>query len=218
MADINRIFHYLGNWKTGIRHLQLCKTLLVCPLNMRRVFLTMIDREIRHAKAGKKAGIILKVNSISDALLIHKLNEAARAGVEIRMVVRGIFCALTDPKKTKGNVSAISIVDEYLEHARVIIFHNLGKEKIFISSADWMVRNLDHRIEAAVPINDPAICAELKDIIHIQLRDNVKARILDNELTNIYVPSAGKKRVRSQIETYHYLYKKNIVHSEVSRH
>ncbi|MCK9403149.1 MAG: polyphosphate kinase 1 [Chitinophagaceae bacterium] len=218
MADINRIFHYLGNWKTGIRHLQLCKTLLVCPLNMRRVFLTMIDREIRHAKAGKKAGIILKVNSISDALLIHKLNEAARAGVEIRMVVRGIFCALTDPKKTKGKVSAISIVDEYLEHARVIIFHNLGKEKIFISSADWMVRNLDHRIEAAVPINDPAICAELKDIIHIQLRDNVKARILDNELTNIYVPSAGKKRVRSQIETYHYLYKKNIVHSEVSRH
>ncbi len=218
MADINRIFHYLGNWKTGIRHLHLCKTLLVCPLNMRRVFIAMIDREIRHAKAGKKAGIILKVNSISDALLIHKLNDAARAGVEIRMIVRGIFCAMTYPKKTKDTVSAISIVDEYLEHARVIIFHNLGKEKIYISSADWMVRNLDHRVEAAVPITDPAICTELKDIIHIQLRDNVKARILNNELTNIYVPSAGKKRIRSQIETYHYLYKKNIVHSEVSRH
>lgn len=218
MADINRIFHYLGNWKTGIRHLHLCKTLLVCPLNMRRVFIAMIDREIRHAKAGKKAGIILKVNSISDASLIHKLNDAARAGVEIRMIVRGIFCAMTDPKRTKDTVSAISIIDEYLEHARVIIFHNLGKEKIYISSADWMVRNLDHRVEAAVPITDPAICTELKDIIHIQLRDNVKARILNNELTNIYVPSAGKKRIRSQIETYHYLYKKNIVHSEVSRH
>jgi polyphosphate kinase len=107
-------------------------------------------------------------------------------------------------------------VDEYLEHARVMVFHNLGKEKIYISSADWMVRNLDHRVEVAVPVTDPEICQELKEIIHIQLRDNVKARILDNELTNNYVPSTGKKQVRSQIETYHYLYKKNIVTREVS--
>jgi polyphosphate kinase len=160
----------------------------------------------------------LKVNSLSDAFLIQKLNEAAKAGVEIQMIVRGIFCAVTHPKKTKQKVSAISIVDEYLEHARVMIFHNLGKEKIFISSADWMVRNLDHRVEAAIPVLDPVIAAELKDIIHIQLRDNVKARILDNDLTNNYVPSTGKKKVRSQIETYHYLYKKNIVNSEVSSH
>ena len=217
MADINRIFHYLENWKTGIEHLKACKTLMVCPVNMRHSLLTLIEREIRHAKAGKPASIIVKVNSLSDALLIQKLNDAAKAGVVIRMIVRGIFCAMTDPKKTKDQVSAVSIVDEYLEHARVIIFHNLGKEKIFISSADWMVRNLDHRVEAGVPITDPSICAELKDIIHIQLRDNVKARILDNDLSNNYVPSAGKKKIRSQIETYHYLYKKNIVHSEVSR-
>ncbi|MES2005063.1 MAG: polyphosphate kinase 1 [Bacteroidota bacterium] len=218
MADINRIFHYLENWKTGVQHLRMCKTLIVCPTNMRHSLISLIEREIKHAKAGKEAKIILKVNSLSDVVLINKLNEAAKAGVEIRMVVRGIFCAMIDPKKTKDTVSAVSIVDEYLEHARVMIFHNLGKEKIYISSADWMVRNLDHRVEAAIPIIDPKICAELRDIIHIQLRDNVKARILDNELRNNYVPSAGKKQVRSQIETYHYLYKKNTAHSEVSRH
>ncbi len=218
MADINRIFHYLENWKTGIQHLKACKTLLICPTNMRHTLLGLIDREIKHAKAGKPASVILKVNSLSDALLINKLSDAAKAGVTVRMIVRGIFCARIDTKKTKDKVSAVSIVDEYLEHARVMIFHNLGKEKIYISSADWMVRNLDHRVEAGIPVTDPAICAELKDIIHIQLRDNVKARILDNDLSNNYVPSAGKKKIRSQIETYHYLYKKNIVQREVSRH
>jgi polyphosphate kinase len=218
MADINRIFNYLENWKTGIRFLQQCKTLLICPINMRKTFIALIDQEILNAKAGKEARIILKVNSISDALLINKLNEASKAGVEIKMVVRGIYCMKTELSKNKNSVTAISIVDEYLEHARLIIFHNLGNEKMFISSADWMVRNLDHRVEAAVPITDPSICAELKEIIHIQLRDNVKARILDNELNNNYVPSAGKKQVRSQIETYHYLHKKNIAQIEVSRH
>lgn len=218
MADINRIFHYLENLRIGIQHLRTCKTLLVCPLSMRKQITALINREIKHAKAGKPAGIVLKVNSLSDAALIRKLEEAIKAGVEVQMIVRGIFCALLHGKKTKENASAISIVDEYLEHARVLIFHNLGKEKIYISSADWMVRNLDHRIEAAVPVLDAAIANELKDIIHIQLRDNVKARILDSELSNNYVPSTGKKQVRSQIETYHYLYKKNIVNSEVSRH
>lgn len=218
MADINRIFHYLVNPKTSVQYLRMCKTLMVCPVNMRRQLMALIAREIKHAKAGKKAGIMLKVNSLSDAVLIQKLSEAAKTGVEIHMIVRGIFCAITHPKKTKERVSAISIVDEYLEHARVMIFHNLGKEKIYISSADWMVRNLDHRLEAAIPVMDAAISAELKDIIHIQLRDNVKARILDNDLSNNYVPSEGKRKVRSQIETYHYLHKKNIVNSEVSRH
>ena len=145
---------------------------------------------------------------MSDAVLIQKLNEAAAAGVEIKMIIRGIYCAMNHSKKGKNLFSAISIVDEYLEHARVMVFHNLGKEKIFISSADWMVRNLDHRIEAAIPVTDPIICQELKEIIHIQLRDNVKARILDNDLSNNYVPSTGKKQIRSQIGTYHYLTRK----------
>jgi polyphosphate kinase len=148
------------------------------------------------------------VNSLSDAFLIEKLYEAAMAGVEIQMIVRGIFCPILENKKFKKAPSAISIVDEYLEHARVMIFHNAGKERVFISSADWMVRNLDHRVEAAVEITNPDLKSELTDIIHIQLRDNVKARILNNELSNNYVPYAGKKLVRSQIETYQYLYKK----------
>lgn len=218
MADINRVFHYLANWKSGMQHLRNCKTLMICPTGMRKALHALINREIRHAKAGKKAGIILKMNSLSDGELIGKLTEAAKAGVEIQAVVRGIFCAMTDTKKAKGKMTAISIVDEYLEHARVMIFHNNGKDDTYISSADWMVRNLDHRVEAAIPVMDAAIRSELKDIIHIQLRDNVKARILDNELQNNYVPSAGKRKVRSQIETYHYLYRKNTVNSEVSRH
>ena len=209
MADINRIFRYLENWKTGITHLRMCKTLMVCPVKMRRDINTLIDKEIKNAKAGKAASIIIKLNSLSDSLLIQKLYDAAAAGVNIQMIIRGIYCAVKDIKKMKNTFSAISIVDEYLEHARVMIFHNLGKEKVFISSADWMVRNLDHRVEAAVPVNDPSLAAELSDIIHIQLRDNVKARILDNELSNNYVPSDRKKKIRSQIETYHYLNKKN---------
>jgi polyphosphate kinase len=213
MADINRIFAYLTNWKMGAAHLAQCKTLLVCPNNMRKQLELSINKEIKNAKANKPASIILKVNSLSDGLLITKLYEAAFVGVEIKLIVRGIFSAMTQNKKFKAPVEAISIVDEYLEHARVMIFHNSGNEKVYISSADWMVRNLDHRVEAAIPIIDTTIQQELKDIIHIQLRDNVKARLLDNELSNNYVPSAGKKKIRSQLETYHYLHQKMLKYS-----
>jgi len=216
MADINRIFRFIEDPKHNVQHLKACKTLMVCPTDMRKKIIQLINAEIKHAKAKKPASIIAKVNSLSDLPLINKLYEAAEAGVEIKLIVRGIFCALTEQKKLKHRLQAISIVDEYLEHARVLIFGNSGKEKVFISSADWMVRNLDHRVEAAVPITDKTIAQELKDIIHIQLRDNVKARILDNALTNNYVPSAGKKKIRSQIETYHYLHNKMQNTGEVS--
>lgn len=216
MNDINKVFRYLENWKEGPILLKSCKTLMVCPTNMRNELNRLIDVEISNAKAGKPAAIILKVNSLSDANLIDKLYAAGAAGVKIDMVVRGIFCAEIDRKKFKQPVKAISIVDEYLEHSRVMIFHNLGKEKVYISSADWMVRNLNHRVEAAIPITDPLIKQELIDIIHIQLRDNVKARILNSELANNYVPFTGKKKIRSQIETYHYLFRKNNITSEAS--
>jgi len=216
MADINRIFHYLQNWHLGPQPLKACKTLLICPVNLRKELEANINREIKYAKSKKQAGITIKLNSLSDVHLIEKLYEAAMAGVEIKMIVRGIFCAKVENKKFKKMITAISIVDEYLEHARVIIFHNGGKQKVFISSADWMVRNLDHRIEATVPVYDPVIKQEIIDIINIQLTDNVKARILDNELANNYVTSARKKMIRSQVETYHYLYQKTIKPSEVS--
>lgn len=209
MADINRIFNYLENPNTGMHILKTCKTLLVSPVHMRKHIYTLIQKEIKHAKAKKTASIILKLNSLSDTKLIQKLYEAAKAGVHIKLIIRGICCMLTQNKKFHPPIQAISIVDEYLEHARVMVFYNGGKEKYFISSADWMVRNLDHRLEAATPIVDEAIQQELKDILQIQIQDNVKARILDNKLSNQYVQAKNKKKIRSQVETYHYLFKKH---------
>ncbi len=157
------------------------------------------------------------MNSLSDEGMIDKLYEAAREGVTVRLIIRGIFCMLTENKKFKRQVKAISIVDEYLEHARVWVFHNRGKEKVYISSADWMVRNLEHRVEATCPVWDEEIKQELKDILNIQLQDNVKARWLDNELSNEYVKTA-KKKIRSQVETYNYLYKKTLTQIETGSH
>jgi polyphosphate kinase len=208
MADVNRIFTYLEQPKNRIDLLKACNTLLVSPVGMRKQLVQLIQKETNAARQKKKASITLKLNSLSDELLIDKLYEAARAGVEIRMVIRGIFCLLSENKKFKHPVQAISIVDEYLEHARVMIFYNGGKEKVFISSADWMVRNIDHRIEAACPIFEKSIREELKDILQIQLKDNIKARILDNDLSNQYVNPRNTRKVRSQVETYNYLFKK----------
>jgi len=207
MADFNRIFSYLLDTKTGSHFLKACKTLMISPIYMRKQLISLIDTEIKNAKDGVEAGILLKLNSLSDETLISKLYEAASSGVEIRMVIRGICCMLTHSKKFKKQVHAVSIIDEYLEHARVMIFHNNGKQKVIVSSADLMVRNLDHRVEAAAYIKDPAICNELIDILHIQLKDNVKARWLDNELSNSYVHRKGR-RIRSQVETYNYLFHK----------
>lgn len=210
MADVNRIFGYLEQPKIRPHFLKNCKTLIVSPTGMRKQLMQLINKEIKTAKAKKTASIILKLNSLSDELLINKLYEAAKAGVEIKMVIRGIFCLLTENKKFKIPIQAISIVDEYLEHARVMIFHNNGKEKTFISSADWMVRNIDHRVEVACPIFEKNIQQELKDILQIQLKDNTKARMLDNELANQYVNPRNTKKVRSQVETYNYLFRKSV--------
>ena len=124
---------------------------------------------------------------------------------------------ITENKKFKRHIKAISIVDEYLEHARVWVFHNRGKEKVYISSADWMLRNLEHRVEATCPVWDKGIKQELKDILNIQLQDNVKARLLDNKLSNEYV-NTTKKKIRSQVETYDYLYKKTLTQIETGSH
>jgi polyphosphate kinase len=124
---------------------------------------------------------------------------------------------LSENKKFERPVKAISIVDEYLEHARVWVFHNRGKEKVYISSADWMLRNLDHRLEVTCPIWNEEIKHELKDILNIQLQDNVKARWLDNELNNEYVRTTRKK-IRSQVETYNYLFKKTMTLREIGSH
>lgn len=209
MADINRIFSYLENPSPErMQLLKGCQSVIVSPVKMRAHLLSMINNEIRQARKKKPAAITLKLNSLSDSRLIEKLSEAATAGVEIRMVIRGICCMKTENSKFKKPIKAVSIVDEYLEHARVIIFHNRGNEKVYITSADWMIRNLDNRIEASCPVIDPTIIRQLKDILELQLKDNVKARILDNEMSNQYINPRNNTKVRSQVSTYNYLRRK----------
>ena len=207
MADINKIFNLFKKPNQDLHQaLKNCKALLVCPEFMRQKIEWHIDREIAEAKAGRKAEIIIKVNSLSDRDSIIKLYEAAEAGVTVKMIVRGIYCAMNN-KKFKKQIEAISIVDEYLEHSRIMYFYNKGIEDTYISSADWMRRNLDYRIEAAVKITQKDLKKEIKDILEIQWNDNVKARILDNKLKNKYVETEGKP-YRSQIEIYKYLHAK----------
>ncbi|NOT52024.1 MAG: polyphosphate kinase 1 [Chitinophagaceae bacterium] len=207
MADVNRIFSFLEQPKTGMNFLRDCKVIIPSPSIAKKEMLNLVDEEIRQARKKKPAAITLKMNSLSDEEMIQKLYEAAKAGVQIKLIIRGIFCMLSEHKKFEKPVRAISIVDEYLEHARVWVFHNKGKEKVYISSADWMLRNMEHRVEATCPIWNEEIQQELKDILNIQLQDNVKARWLDNNLENEYVRTT-KKKIRSQVETYNYLYKK----------
>jgi polyphosphate kinase len=210
LADINRIFDFLENPLKKISNLKNCKTLPVSPLNMRSVMLSLIGKEIRIAKKKKPASVIIKLNSLVDAVLTEKIYAAAKAGVDIKMIIRGICCAYTQQKSFKGHITAISIIDDYLEHARVFVFNNGNVPQVYISSADWMVRNLDHRIEAACPIYDKGIQQELTDILNIQLAENVKGRILDNEQNNDYVPrDENMPEVRSQEAIYKYLRNKN---------
>ncbi len=217
MNDISRIFNFLEHPKSDINLLKNCTTIIPSPHILRKEMYKLIDAEIRQAKKNKPSGILLKMNSLSDEGMIEKLYEAAREGVPLKLIVRGIFCMLTENKKFKRPIKAISIVDEYLEHARVWVFHNRGKEKVYISSADWMLRNIEHRVEVTCPVLNEEIKRELKDILNIQLQDNVKARLLDNEMSNEYVRSTRKK-IRSQVETYDYLYKKTLTDLETGSH
>ena len=206
IGDINRIFDYLESPEKKEANLRACKTLAVAPLNIRKSFVALINREIRQAKKNKSASIIIKLNSLIDTVLIDRLYAAAKAGVDVKMVIRGICGVYTEQKSFKGHMNAISIIDDYLEHARVMVFNNNKKPQVFISSADWMVRNLDHRIEVACPIFDKDIQRELADILNIQLAENVKGRILDNEQSNKYVQrSEVASVVRSQVAIYNYL-------------
>jgi len=204
MNEASRIFVYLENWQQGDNPIVKMQHLLVTPINMRNSIIQLIENEINFAKQGKMAKIIIKLNSLTDITLIDHLYKAIKANVEVHLIIRGILTLKTNNEKGNKKLNAISIVDQYLEHARVMIFHNKGNEKVYISSADWMVRNLDHRIEVAAPIFDATIKKELIDIINIQLKDNQKARILDADLLNKYVPLVGEK-YKSQEQTYNYL-------------
>jgi polyphosphate kinase len=207
MSDVIKMFNYLENPNKNHKVISNCKQLLITPIGMRKQLISMIDREIKNATLNRKASIYLKLNSLSDEGLIEKLYDAARAGVIIKMIIRGICCMYTENKKFKISIKAISIVDEYLEHARVMVFNNNGQEKVYISSADWMLRNLDHRVECACPILDVSIKKEIINLLDIQLEDNVKARVLNNSQNNQYVITTKKKKIRSQLEIFNFLNK-----------
>lgn len=185
------------------------KHLLVAPEFMKKQFLDLIDNEIQNIKRGKPAFIIGKMNSLVDIEIIKKLYDASRAGVEIKLIIRGICCLVPGVKGLSENITVTSIIDRYLEHTRIYIFGNMGDTKIYLSSADWMTRNLQMRIEVAFPIYDENAKKIISDIINIQLSDNTKARLISIENTNKYVSNENQKRIRAQYDTYEYLASKN---------
>lgn len=200
--EVLRIFTFL---ESGIRPENPFEHLLVGQFNLRSGLEALIDYEIQAAKAGREARIVLKMNSLQDRDMVVKLYEASRAGVRVSLIIRGICCLAPGIPGHSEHIEAISIVDRFLEHARVFCFYHDGDEQILLSSADWMVRNLSHRVETAFPIYDPEKKEEIKNYLQIQLNDNVKARILDHHLSNSYQMKSGDVPIRAQLETYFFI-------------
>ncbi|MFN0034937.1 MAG: polyphosphate kinase 1 [Saprospiraceae bacterium] len=182
--------------------------LFVGKFNLREGLYKLIDNEVAAAQNGEKAEMILKVNSLEDKEIVSKLYEASKAGVKIRIIVRGICCLVPGLKGLSENIEIISIVDRFLEHARVFVFHNGGDELVYLSSADWMERNLSFRIETIFPVYDPTLRRDIRALLDLQLNDNVKARIIDPQNRNEYRRTSSDIPVRTQLETYFYLKRK----------
>ena len=203
--DLQKLFAALNN-KTvtkGFKHL------IVSPLESRSKFYGLIEREIKIAKQGKPAYMILKVNSLADEGIVSKLYEANNAGVKIRLIVRGICCLVPGVAGFSENITVISIIDKFLEHARVFIFGNNGKEEMYLSSADLMSRNFEHRVEVGFPVLDENVRQEIRDIIEFQLQDNVKSRDINKQNNNKYHRNRLSNKVRAQLQTYNYLKNKH---------
>jgi polyphosphate kinase len=201
-SEVNHIFEFFENnlKRTPFRYL------LVSPFNVRKRLIELINEEIRNARRQHEAYIILKLNNLVDEEMIRKLYQASNEGVKIKIIVRGTCSLIPGVKGMSENIEAISIVDRFLEHSRVFIFGNDGHELMFISSADWMQRNLDYRIEVTAPVFDREVRRQLRDIIDMQFKGTSKARIIDKEQTNNYKGNIihQKDLFRSQTETYKY--------------
>ena len=198
-ADVSNAFHQMETAYKPYKY----KSLILAPFTMRNFMMRMLSQEIKHAREGKEAWAIIKLNNLVDETIIRKLYKASQEGVKIRLIIRGICVLVPGIKGISDNIEGISIVDRFLEHSRVFVFGNDGDPLYYITSADWMVRNFDHRIEVACPIHDKEIQSELQKMLDIQWSDNVKARILGPGKQNIYRPVQGKE-VRSQMETYRF--------------
>ncbi|MDN3614178.1 polyphosphate kinase 1 [Vibrio gallaecicus] len=199
--EVRNVFGYIENPYRPVKF----DHLIVSPRNSRKKLYQLIDGEIANAEAGKKAQITLKVNNLVDKGLINKLYSASNAGVNIRMIIRGMCSLVPGVEGVSENIKIISIIDRFLEHPRVLITHNDGDPQVYISSADWMTRNIDHRIEVTTPIRDGRLKQRIIDIVNIHFTDTVKARWIDKEMSNSYVPRGNRKKLRSQIAIYDYL-------------
>lgn len=202
-GEVNMLFHLFESPYNPPRF----KHLLVAPYYLRNNFTKLINTEIRNAKAGKEAWISMKLNNLVDKKITNKLYAASKAGVKIKIVCRGICVLVPGIRDMSENISVISIVDKYLEHSRIFIFANDGHPKYYLSSADWMVRNFDHRFEAACPIYDKELQEEIMDILQIQMNDNVKARLVNVKHNNSYRKTDSTTPIRSQVKIYEYLKK-----------
>ncbi len=198
--EVEQIFHLIEKtYQTPV----VFKNLIVSPFKTRSFIIQLINKEVANAKAGKKAEVIMKLNSLVDETVVKKIYSASRAGVKFRLIIRGICVLIPGIPGVSDNIEAISIVDKYLEHSRLFVFHNAGKPLYYISSADMMSRNLDHRIEVGVPIWDEELKQELQTILDIQWKDNVKARLLGMDNINTYKTNT-ERPVRAQFEIYNY--------------
>ena len=198
--ELDNLFAYLSDQKREISFHEL----LVAQFNITDRFIALIDREIEHALQGNKAHIIIKMNNLQDDIMIDKLYEASKAGVKIELIVRAICCLRPGLEGLSENITVHRIVDRFLEHSRVFYFYNNGSEDIYLGSADWMKRNLYHRIEVVFPLYDPSLKQEMIQLLNFQLADNTKGCLLDADLHNVMIDN-GPERVRSQHTFYEWL-------------
>jgi polyphosphate kinase len=204
LKEVNKVFNFLQvHYK-----LKKYKHLIVSPHYTHNTVVRMINQEIENHKAGLPSGIRLKLNAITNFKMIEKLYEASCEGVSIQMIVRGICCLIPGVKGMSENIEVISIVDKYLEHPRVYMFDNSGNPKVYLSSADFMTRNIENRVEVAVPIYDSILKQEIQDVFEIAWNDNVKARKINGQEQNLFVVN-GKEEIRSQWKIYDYYIEKS---------
>ena len=197
--EIRKLFEFL---ETNYRTHQY-EGMMVSPFNMRRMLHKLVRREIKHARTGKPAYIDVKLNSLVDMEMIQLLYEASQAGVKVRLIVRGACSLVPGVAGVSENIEAVSIVDRYLEHSRIFFFANGGNERCYLSSGDWMTRNLDFRVEVAMPVYDDVVRAELRYYFNLQLRDTSKARVINEAQDNQY--RRGTRNHRAQVDIYRWL-------------
>ena len=193
--DATAVFNMLSGYSEPARW----NKLVVAPIWLRDRFIALIDREIAHAKEGKEAYIVAKMNSLCDRQIIEKLYEASSAGVEIYLVIRGICCLRTGIPGVSEHIHVTSIVGTFLEHSRIFYFYNNGQEDIYMGSADWMPRNLDRRVEIVFPVEDDAIKDRIKHILDVLLRDNLKAYAMLSDGTYAKMSRRGKQAIGAQM-------------------